>query len=51
MINHALQMMDCMVDVPAALVAFLVNGDWIMKHSNKTREGVIDVTCYSWKII
>ena len=28
--------MGCMVNVPAALVAFLVTGYYIMKNSNKT---------------
>ena len=28
-------MMDCMVNVSAALVTFLVTGDWIMINSNK----------------
>ena len=30
MIYHALQMMVCMVDIPADLVIFLVTGDWII---------------------
>ena len=34
-LNHVLQMMDCMVNVSAALVTFLVTGDWIMINSNK----------------
>ena len=35
MINHVLQMMNCMVDVPAALVLFLVAGYFIMRNPNK----------------
>ena len=34
-INHVLQIMGYMVDVPEALVAFLVTGYWIMRNSNE----------------
>eukprot|EP00957_Ditylum_brightwellii_P127450 9718885-Ditylum_brightwellii.AAC.1 len=35
MLNHLLQTMGCMIDIPTALVAFLILGDWIIRNSNK----------------
>eukprot|EP00957_Ditylum_brightwellii_P083301 6333580-Ditylum_brightwellii.AAC.1 len=35
MLNHMLQTMGCMVDIPTALAAFLISGDWIVRNSNK----------------